>query len=65
MHNLNESSGRNSSYEPRPIEMVFCKWQDKRLSQDEAKAYYNSVNHDCIACLACQPLTVNQVNHDL
>lgn len=59
MHDLNESPGRNSSYEPRPVDMVFCKWQNKRLSEDEAKAYYNSVNSDCISCMACQASTIN------
>lgn len=59
MHDLNESPGRNSSYEPKPvsIDMLFCKWQNKRLSKDEAKTYFNSVNLDCLSCLACQELT--------
>lgn len=53
---LNETDGRNSSYEPSPpsINAVFCVLKGHRVNITEAQASYTAHNDECIKCQECQ-----------
>lgn len=54
---MNETTGRNSEYEPSPyvsIDKVFCFWKNARISKDEAKNIYTPHNKECQDCEDCQ-----------
>lgn len=53
---MNETDGRTSDHEPRPIssEVVFCHWLNKRVNIMDAQPHYVPAATDCQACLECQ-----------
>lgn len=59
MSELNETLGRSNPHEPSPIavDMVFCVWQNKRVTLHEAQSLYQSHSADCESCMRCQEVS--------
>ena len=56
MSELNETYGRSNPHEPSPIvvDMVFCVWQNKRITLHDAQGIYQPHSADCKCCMSCQ-----------